>query len=106
MLKIDARSPVSLVEQIKVALRDLVARGLLKPGEELQPVSSLAQALLVSPNIVAHAYRELIKEGFLDAELGKTPVIATGSGHKAAIDRAELIQRFVLAVQPTCSYSR
>lgn len=99
MLKIDTRSSIPLVEQIKNALRDLVARGLLKPGDDLQPVSSLAQSLLVSPNIVARAYRELIKDGFLVAESGKPPVIATGSVHQAGIDRAELIQEFVLAAQ-------
>lgn len=99
MLKINTRSPIPLVEQIKSGFRDLVARGLLKPGDELQPVSGLAQTLLVSPNVVARAYRELIKEGFLEAESGKPPVIASGTGHQASLDRAELAQKFVLAAQ-------
>lgn len=99
MIKIDSRSAVSPSEQIKSGFRDLVARSLLKPGEEVPTVSTLAQSLLLNPNVVTRAYQELIKEGFLEANPGKPPVIASSSHHQAALDRGDLIQKFFLAVQ-------
>ena len=50
---------VQIVNQVKY----LVAAGRLKPGEELPPIRVLAEKLLVNPNTVARAYRELEVEG-------------------------------------------
>jgi GntR family transcriptional regulator len=44
----------------------LVAAGRLVPGEELPPIRVLAERLLVNPNTVAHAYRELELAGVVE----------------------------------------
>jgi GntR family transcriptional regulator len=46
---------LQIVNQVKY----LVAAGRLSPGEELPPIRTLAEQLLVNPNTVARAYREL-----------------------------------------------
>ena len=46
---------LQIVNQVKY----LVAAGRLAPGEELPPIRVLAERLLVNPNTVARAYREL-----------------------------------------------
>jgi GntR family transcriptional regulator len=46
---------LQIVNQVKY----LVASGRLGQGEELPPIRVLAQQLLVNPNTVARAYREL-----------------------------------------------
>jgi GntR family transcriptional regulator len=46
---------LQIVNQVKY----LVASGRLAPDEELPPIRVLAQRLLVNPNTVARAYREL-----------------------------------------------
>ena len=46
---------LQIVNQVKY----LVASGRLAPGEELPPIRVLAERLLVNPNTVARAYREL-----------------------------------------------
>src|SRR6266700_2073338 len=46
---------LQIVNQVKY----LVASGRLVPGEELPPIRVLAEKLLVNPNTVARAYREL-----------------------------------------------
>jgi GntR family transcriptional regulator len=46
---------LQIVNQVKY----LVASGRLQPGEELPPIRVLAEKLLVNPNTVARAYREL-----------------------------------------------
>ena len=46
---------LQIVNQVKY----LVASNRLQPGEELPPIRVLAEQLLVNPNTVARAYREL-----------------------------------------------
>src|SRR5437763_14108365 len=48
-----------IVNQVKY----LVASGRLAPGEELPPIRVLAEQLIVNPNTVARAYRELETAG-------------------------------------------
>ena len=48
-----------VVNQVKL----LVASGRLEEGEQLPPVRKLAEKLLVNPNTIARAYRELESEG-------------------------------------------
>jgi GntR family transcriptional regulator len=50
---------VPIYAQIVNGVKYLVASGRLAPGEELPPIRSLAEELLVNPNTVARAYREL-----------------------------------------------
>jgi GntR family transcriptional regulator len=50
---------LQIVNQIKLQ----VASGRLKPGAELPPIRVLADQLLINPNTVARAYRELETAG-------------------------------------------
>ncbi len=71
MITIDGRSPVPIFEQVKSGFRGLVARGLIKPGEQIPAIRNLAEILRVNPNTIARAYRELIQEGFLESRRGE-----------------------------------
>ena len=51
----DIPTYLQIVNQVKY----LVASGRLVPDEEMPPIRVLAEQLLVNPNTVAHAYREL-----------------------------------------------
>lgn len=57
---------LQVVNQIKF----LVASGRLEEGEQLPPVRRLAQQLLVNPNTIARAYRELESEGLVTSKRG------------------------------------
>lgn len=50
---------VPIYLQIASQVKYLVASGRLAPGDELPPIRQLAEQLLVNPNTVARAYREL-----------------------------------------------
>ncbi len=50
---------LQIVNQVKY----LVASGRLAPGEELPPIRTLAERLVINPNTVARAYRELETAG-------------------------------------------
>jgi GntR family transcriptional regulator len=53
---------LQIVNQVKY----LVASGRLAPGEELPPIRALAEQLIVNPNTVARAYRELERAGVVE----------------------------------------
>ena len=53
---------LQIVNQVKY----LVAAGRLAPGEELPPIRVLAERLVVNPNTVARAYRELEVAGVVE----------------------------------------
>lgn len=66
--------------QIMRQVRYLAASGRLEPGDRLPPVRKLAETLLVNPNTVARAYRELETEGVLTTLRGSGVFVAeTGS---------------------------
>jgi GntR family transcriptional regulator len=53
---------LQIVNQIKY----LVASGRLNPGDELPPIRVLAERLIINPNTVARAYRELELAGIVE----------------------------------------
>jgi GntR family transcriptional regulator len=53
---------LQIVNQVKY----LVSSGRLSAGEELPPIRALAEKLVVNPNTVARAYRELEAAGIVE----------------------------------------
>ncbi|MFA6240783.1 MAG: GntR family transcriptional regulator [Candidatus Hydrogenedentales bacterium] len=66
---------LQLVQQIK----HLVATGRLKPDSELPPVRTLAQQLVLNPNTVVRAYRELEVAGLIYKKRGAGTYVANGA---------------------------
>ena len=62
-IHISSNDGVPIYLQIVNQVKYLVASGRLSPGEELPPIRVLAEQLLVNPNTVARAYRELETAG-------------------------------------------
>ena len=58
-IHISANDGVPIYLQIVNQVKYLAASGRLAPGDELPPIRVLAEKLLVNPNTVARAYREL-----------------------------------------------
>lgn len=62
-IHITSNDGVPIYLQIVNQVKYLVASGRLSPGEELPPIRVLAEQLLINPNTVARAYRELETAG-------------------------------------------
>jgi GntR family transcriptional regulator len=62
-IHISSSDGVPIYLQIVNQVKYLVGSGRLAPGEELPPIRVLAEQLLVNPNTVARAYRELENAG-------------------------------------------
>ena len=57
---------LQLMEQVKHAIET----GALQPGDQLPGIRPLAEQLVINPNTVAKAYRELEHEGVIDLRHG------------------------------------
>ena len=91
MITIDPQSPVPLNDQIKAGVKGLVTKGQLRPGDALLSIRALAEQLLVNPNTVARAYRELSHEGFLESRRGEGNFISE-SARRNARDGLEVVR--------------
>src|SRR5438093_10826030 len=58
-LHISAHDGIPICLQIVNQIKYLISSGRLAAGEELPPIRTLAEQLLINPNTVARAYREL-----------------------------------------------
>ena len=65
-IHISTADGVPIYQQIVNQIKYLVSSGRLVAGEELPPIRSLAEKLVVNPNTVARAYRELEGAGFVE----------------------------------------
>jgi GntR family transcriptional regulator len=64
-LHISANDGIPIYLQIVNQVKYLVASGRLVPGAEMPPIRVLAERLLINPNTVARAYRELEVAGIV-----------------------------------------
>ncbi|MCF6284140.1 MAG: GntR family transcriptional regulator [Candidatus Hydrogenedentes bacterium] len=80
-----------IYRQIIDQVKNLVAAGRLKPGDEMPTIRALAQQLLINPNTVARSYRELEAQGILLSRQGSGTVLADGGSPLARSERMRML---------------
>ena len=65
-IHISTADGVPIYQQIVNQVKYLVSSGRLTAGDELPPIRSLAEKLVINPNTVARAYRELESAGLVE----------------------------------------
>ncbi|MCF6526278.1 GntR family transcriptional regulator [Streptomyces sp. JJ36] len=84
--RIDRRSGVATYLQIVQQTKQALRLGLLEPGDRLPTAREVVEATAVNPNTVLKAYRELEREGLVEARRGLgTFVRASLGGGGAAV---------------------
>ena len=86
-LRVTANDGVPIYLQIVNQVKYLVAAQRLAPGEALPSVRRLAEQLVVNPNTVARAYRELEYAGVVSTR-GRNGTVVTGGGSERASKEA------------------
>lgn len=71
LIQLDFRSHVPIYTQIVDQVKQLVASGALRPGEQLPTVRQLAADLRVNFNTIARAYRMLDEAGVISTQQGR-----------------------------------
>ena len=84
---------LQLMEQVKHAIET----GALRPGEQLPGMRPLAEELVINPNTVAKAYRELEHEGVIELRHGAGAFVSAGAPAKKATDKLRAAQSIVEA---------
>src|SRR5207248_6266973 len=84
---------LQLMEQVKHGIET----GALRAGEQLPGIRPLAEELVINPNTVAKAYRELEHEGIIELRHGAGAFVAGHAGAKKLTDRLRAGQTVVAA---------
>jgi GntR family transcriptional regulator len=61
-------------------VRHAVETGALRPGEQLPGIRPLSEELVINPNTVAKAYRELEHEGIIELRHGAGAFVSANAG--------------------------
>jgi GntR family transcriptional regulator len=82
---------LQLMEQVKHAIET----GALRPGEQLPGMRPLAEELVINPNTVAKAYRELEHEGVIELRHGAGAFVSATAVAKKVTDKLRAAQAIV-----------
>lgn len=88
---IDYTDPRPIYQQVVDGFRRAVVSGGLRPGDQFPSVRDLARELLLNPNTIQHAYRELEREGLLEVRRGLGSFVT----ESAVAERQAAVQREV-----------
>jgi len=90
-LRISTGDGVPIYLQIVNQVKHLIASRRLSPGDEIPPIRTLANDLLINPNTVARAYLELEREGLVFKRHGSGTFISDGGSPLARKQRLKLL---------------
>lgn len=90
-LRISDRDGVPIYVQLIRQIKYLISSGQLVADEQLPPVRKLAEQLVVNPNTVARAYRELESEGVLTIRQGAGVYVSDGGSPLARRERQRIL---------------
>ncbi len=75
-LDINPRSSTPIYQQLVDGVKELVARGILEPGERMPTVREMAAELSLNPNTIAKAYQRLEQEGIIETMRSRGTFVA------------------------------
>jgi GntR family transcriptional regulator len=91
-IHIQAQGGVPIYLQVMQQIKYLVASGRLQPGDELPSIRTLAEQLIVNPNTIARAYRELESSGVVEKRRTAGTFIAETGSPLARKERLKLLK--------------
>jgi GntR family transcriptional regulator len=92
LLDLNAADSRPIYGQIVDRVKFAVAGGALRSGELIPSVRELSKQLLVNPNTVARAYRDLQTEGLLESVRGMGLQVAEGATERCRSERREIVR--------------
>lgn len=97
-ITINVADGVPIYRQIANQIRYMVASGLLRPGEEIPSIRTLALRLKVTPNTVVKAYDELESAGILEKRHGAGTFVTGRRASLAKRERGRIIEQRIDAL--------
>ncbi len=94
-IKISYEDGVPIYRQIVNQIKQLVASGRLPVGSELPPIRKLAQSIVVNPNTVAKAYKELEYQGVIYSRQGAGCFVSDRESPLSKQERQRILRDYV-----------
>lgn len=103
MIELDFRSRKPIYEQICDKIKEMVATGELKDGDQLPPVRALAQEIGINHNTIQKAFSILEREGIIYSVAGKGSFIDGKTNH-ANLFRKRALDEIALTIKKNLIY--
>jgi GntR family transcriptional regulator len=87
IFRLSPSSGQPLYLQLMEQIRHAVETGALKAGDQLPTIRKVAEDLVMNPNTVVRAYRELQHEGILEPKHGSGVFVKESVGGRARVTR-------------------
>jgi len=86
LLRPNPSSGVPIYLQLMEQVKHSIETGALRPGEQLPGIRPLAEELVINPNTVAKAYRELEHEGIIEIRHGAGAFVSSNGRARKTTD--------------------
>ena len=97
MFRPNPSSGVPIYLQLMEQVKHSIETGALRPGEQLPGIRPLAEELVINPNTVAKAYRELEHDGVIELRQGAGAFVSAAARARKSTDRLRAGQAEVAA---------
>lgn len=95
LLQQNPSSGVPIYLQLMEQVKHSIETGALRPGEQLPGIRPLGEELVINPNTVAKAYRELEHEGIIELRHGAGAFVSGNARAKKLTDKCRAGQTVV-----------
>ena len=95
MFQVRTGSGEPIYEQLVRQIKHAITTGVLKPGDQLPTVRDLAVKLVINPNTVARAYRELEQDGLVESNTRRGTVVKLSPPGMLLSERRKRLQPFI-----------
>ncbi len=94
IFRVNPASGVPIYLQLMEQIKHSIETGALHVDDQLPAIRKVAEEMVINPNTVARAYRELEHEGVIELKHGSGAYVSQSAGGKGAVIRkAQLIMQ-------------
>jgi len=97
LLKPNPSSGVPIYLQLMEQVKHGIETGALRAGDQLPGIRPLAEELVINPNTVAKAYRELAHEGVIELRHGAGAFVSGSAASRKPAEKLRAAQAIVAA---------
>ncbi len=95
MFRVTPQSGEPIYEQLIRQIKHAIVTGAVKQGDQLPTVRELAAKLVINPNTVSRAYRELEREGLVETTAGRGSFVKIAPPKLFREERKKRLQPFL-----------
>lgn len=102
IINVDTRDRKPIYEQLIDNIKSLVLHGILKPGEQLPGVRTLAVELAINPNTIQKSYAELERQGIIYTLQGRGSFVSDNVSELSRLQREKALSQLSNTLLSAC----